>query len=154
ISSPLLETRSRQATHNPCADPRGRKKEAMKGDPREPHDPNHPQESHDAPPPRRPWPPLVLAADPSTPPSILESLAESDDAEAPAAVAGHPNTPSPVLFRLGEPSPLALLHNPIFPLLLLENPNLWCELPLPTLASLLRLEATPLSVVEWAAQNP
>ncbi len=94
-----------------------------------------------------------VALNPSTPPEVLQKLAHSSDATTRQHVAANPNTPTDVLLSLGSEFPEALLDNPIFSLLLLENPNLVHEIPLSTLRSLLKCETVPVSLLEQAANN-
>ncbi|MBD1864808.1 MULTISPECIES: hypothetical protein [Trichocoleus] len=49
----------------------------------------------------------------------------------------NPNVPVDVLFKLGEEFPKQILENPLWSLLLLENPNLFDTLPRPTANSIL-----------------
>ncbi len=92
----------------------------------------------------------VLAANICTTPDILLSLSTSKDYETRKAVASNPNTPTEILFKLGIEFPHELLENPVFSLLLLENPNLLQELPEDTQASLLKLEVIPDTFLRWA----
>ena len=94
-----------------------------------------------------------VALNPSTPPELLQKLANSSDATTRQHLAANPNTPTKVLLNLGSEFPEALLDNPIFPLLLLENPNLVDEIPLSTLRSLLKCETVPVSFLEQAANQ-
>ena len=94
-----------------------------------------------------------VALNPSTPPELLQKLAKSGNATTRLHVAANPNTPTKVLLNLGSEFPEALLDNPIFPLLLLENPNLVDEIPLSTLESLLKCETVPVSFLEQAANK-
>ncbi len=95
----------------------------------------------------------LIAADPSTQPEILQELALFTDQKTRQAVASNPNTPPDVLLKLGAEFPSEFLSNPVFPLLLLENPNLVAEIPLPTLRSILRLENVPIYILEQAAEK-
>src|SRR5919199_51525 len=94
-----------------------------------------------------------VALNPSTLPELLQKLANSSDATSRLHVAANPNTPTDVLLNLGNEFPEAVLENPIFSLLLLENPNLVDEIPLSTLRSLLKCETVPVSLLEQAANN-
>jgi hypothetical protein len=87
----------------------------------------------------------LIAADPSTDPEILRKLEYSSDPAIREAVTLNPNTPVEVLLRLGAEFPAQFLDNPLFPLLLLENPNLHSEIPIKTLASLVKQENVPVS---------
>jgi Leucine rich repeat variant len=68
-----------------------------------------------------------------------------------AAIAGNPNAPTDTLLRLAGAFPAQFCANPIFPLLLLENPNLPGEMPLPIVRSLLRYAGVPRTFLEWIA---
>ena len=63
------------------------------------------------------------AQDENTSPEILAKLAKSKDKEILRLVAGNPNTPVKILEKLGEEFPDAIVANPIFNLLLIENPE-------------------------------
>ena len=63
------------------------------------------------------------AQDENTSPEILAKLAKSKDKEILRLVAGNPNTPVETLEKLGKEFPDAIVENPIFDLLLLENPE-------------------------------
>ncbi|MEW6491454.1 MAG: HEAT repeat domain-containing protein [Cyanobacteriota bacterium] len=91
-----------------------------------------------------------VAQNPSTPPQLLRKLANRNDATIRKNVVANPNTPTEVLLELGAQFPNQLLDNPIFSLLLLENPNLVEQIPLTTLRSLLKCETVPVSFLEWA----
>jgi hypothetical protein len=82
----------------------------------------------------------LVATNPTTPPQLLQELAESRDATTRKNVTMNPNTPSEVLLRLAWEFPGELLNNPIFALLLLENPNLFDDMPRHTLERLLKYE--------------
>ncbi|MBF2066695.1 MAG: HEAT repeat domain-containing protein [Calothrix sp. C42_A2020_038] len=92
----------------------------------------------------------IVAANVCTAPEVLQQLAKSEDDETRKAVASNPNTPTEILFQLGVEFPYELLENPVFSLLLLENPNLFQELPEHTQASLLKLEVIPDTFLQWA----
>lgn len=91
-----------------------------------------------------------VASNPSTLPEELRELAKSGDRTIRQNLAANPNTPTDVLFELGAEFPEQVLENPIFSLLLLENPNLANEMPIYTLASLLKLEKVPVFLMEQA----
>ena len=63
------------------------------------------------------------AQDENTSPEILAKLAKSKEKEILRCVAGNPNTPVATLKTLGVEFPDAIVENPIFDLLLLENPE-------------------------------
>ena len=63
------------------------------------------------------------ARDENTPPKILAKLAKSKDKEIRRYITENPNTPVEALEKLGEEFPDAIVANPIFNLLLLEDPE-------------------------------
>ncbi|MBW4472940.1 MAG: hypothetical protein KME45_21570 [Stenomitos rutilans HA7619-LM2] len=83
-------------------------------------------------------------------PELLRELAASSDQEARCGVAANPNVPVEVLFKLGEEFPKQLLENPVVSLLLLENPDLFNNLPRPTVDSILKEECIPTFFLNWA----
>ena len=90
-----------------------------------------------------------VASDPCTAPDVLGELGGSSDRITRQNVALNPNTPTEVLLKLGAEFPEELLENPIFSLLLLENPNLVGQIPYDTLVSLFKYETVPDSFIEW-----
>ena len=86
---------------------------------------------------------LSVAANPSTPPDVLEQMSNATDLALVARVAANPNTPTPVLLSLAEQFPEAFLANPVLPLLLIESPCLLEALSPQALLSLLRLADVP-----------
>jgi hypothetical protein len=96
---------------------------------------------------------LELALNPSTAPELLEQLALHQDAEVRQKVAGNPNTPSSVLFKLAEEFPGEFFNNPVFPLLSLENPHFYKVIPDNTLRNLLVHESVPDGWFEWASSE-
>ncbi|MDJ0742260.1 MAG: hypothetical protein QNJ32_02740 [Xenococcaceae cyanobacterium MO_167.B27] len=63
------------------------------------------------------------ATEEDTPTDVLEELSKDEDAAIREAVAGNPNTPVEVLKNLSEEFPEAVTGNPVFDLLLLDNPD-------------------------------
>lgn len=63
------------------------------------------------------------AQDENTEPEILAELANSEDIETRKCVASNPNTPTEALLKLGTEFPDEIIANPIFALLVLENPE-------------------------------
>lgn len=90
----------------------------------------------------------VVASNVNTEPELLRELAASKDDATRQNVVSNPNTPTDVLWKLGEEFPLKLWENPVFSLLLLENPNLIEEIPY-----LLQVKSVPISLLEWGAQS-
>ena len=72
---------------------------------------------------------LRLAKDPSTPAATLRRLQKSRHARVLAALTKNPNTPLDVLLTLLPIYPRQFLSNPALPLLLLERPSFFAELP-------------------------
>ncbi|RUT06478.1 hypothetical protein DSM106972_027350 [Dulcicalothrix desertica PCC 7102] len=79
----------------------------------------------------------VVAKNPCTPPDLLEDLFyHSEDQQLHHNIVSNPNTPVDVLIQLGAEFPRKLIDNPVFPLLLLENPRLFDEMPPDTIMAL------------------
>ncbi|KAF3887349.1 MULTISPECIES: hypothetical protein [Nostocales] len=85
----------------------------------------------------------LVAKNPNTDSQLLLELGSSSDKKTLQCVASNPNTPTQVLWKLGEEFPEEVLSNPVFSLLMLENPNLLKEIPTETLCSLLKAKAIP-----------
>jgi Leucine rich repeat variant len=92
---------------------------------------------------------LLEASNPTTSPLRLGRLASSGNRELRHAVAGNPNTPSEVLWRLAVRDASAVLQNPVLGFLILENPNFLAELPEFARLSLLRTSQTPQAWLDW-----
>ncbi|BAY81252.1 hypothetical protein NIES267_07280 [Calothrix parasitica NIES-267] len=95
----------------------------------------------------------IVAAEPTTNPEILRELALFNDEKTREAVVSNANSPPETLVQLGEEFPSQFLDNPVFPLLILENPNFIQELPLTTLRSILKEENVPEYILEQAADK-
>ena len=95
----------------------------------------------------------IVASNVNTTPKLLKKLARSEDKQTRQNVASNPNTPTSIVLSLGAEFPHELLNNPVFSLLLLENPNLVEEMPAPTLATLLKLDLVPSEWMTIAAKN-
>lgn len=93
------------------------------------------------------------AGNPQTRPELLRQLANSGDAVTRLKVAGNPNTPTEVLLSLGAEFPQQLLANPVFSLLLLEDPHLVAQMPLLTLRNVVKLPQAPLALLTQAAST-
>jgi hypothetical protein len=93
-----------------------------------------------------------LAGDPATPPEVLAKLSRSVDEETLIALTRNPNTPLELLFGLAETYPIEFSENPMFPLLLLEDPKL-SKLPEATLAALVGVVALPTELLEAASAS-
>jgi hypothetical protein len=95
----------------------------------------------------------LVASNASAPADLLQELSDRPDLTVRKYVTANPNTPTRVLLKLCSEFPQQFLQNIVFPLLLLENPNLIAEIPLATLESLLRQESVPVSFIEWTVTN-
>ncbi|RUS93141.1 hypothetical protein DSM106972_097350 [Dulcicalothrix desertica PCC 7102] len=94
----------------------------------------------------------VVAKNPSTPPDVLEALSGYDhDPEIQRNVTANPNTPVEELITLGADFPYELINNPVFPLLVLENPCFFQELPFDVIESVLLLDDIPEEYLVMAA---
>ncbi|MEM7593543.1 MAG: hypothetical protein AAF383_18855 [Cyanobacteria bacterium P01_A01_bin.83] len=93
------------------------------------------------------------AQDENTAPEILDELVTSEDYLTRKYVAGNPNTPTQTLLNSGEEFPRELLNNPIFDLLVLENPNLISDIPIKTLRSLIKQNNVPESFIVECAER-
>ena len=91
-----------------------------------------------------------IATDPDSDPQLLRKIAIGSDWELRRLVAGNPNTPTELLWQLGLDFPEAILTNPIFRLLQLEQLQLAAEMPQATLTSLLQCEQVPIAFMEYA----
>ena len=91
----------------------------------------------------------LIARHPNTDEFTLCKLGSSKDGATRKYVTANPNSPKDVLLDLASEFPEVLLANPIFDLLLLENPGLLEELPLSTLRSLLKRDICPKAFLTW-----
>ncbi len=97
---------------------------------------------------------LEEANDIKTPPERLQEIHKNyPNPEISSALVSNPNTPYDVLWKLGKDFPRELLANPVFDLMLLENPNLLADMPKDTLISLLRLPEIEKSYVIFALNH-
>ncbi|KJH72068.1 hypothetical protein [Aliterella atlantica] len=64
-----------------------------------------------------------IASNSSSSPALLTELSNNSDFEIRSLVASNPNTPVDILMKLGEEFPDQILENPVFNLLLLEEPD-------------------------------
>jgi hypothetical protein len=86
----------------------------------------------------------LVAQNPNTDVELLRNLANSNYASIREAVTRNPNTPTDLLvYRLGDEFPGQFLENPVFNLLMLENPNFLDELYGFTAHSLIDFPGTP-----------
>lgn len=95
----------------------------------------------------------IVAKNPNADPDLLRELGSSSDDLIREGVASNPNTPTDLLWKLGEEFPEELLNNPVFALLMLENPNLLVDMPQTTLITLIKPHGVPDSFLELAATH-
>ena len=95
----------------------------------------------------------IVAQNANAAPSLLLIFSCSSDNIIRKNVAGNPNAPTEILLELGAEFPRELLNNPVFSLLLLENPNFVADIPLVTLLSLLKLDEVPTQFLELATSH-
>ena len=96
---------------------------------------------------------VQIAIDPNSDPQSLRKIATGNDWELRLLVASNPNTPTDMLWQLGLDFPEAILSNPIFQLLQLEQLQLAAEVPHATLTSLLQCEQVPKNFMEYAVSQ-
>jgi hypothetical protein len=94
-----------------------------------------------------------MAINPNTNPQLLRQIATGKDWELRQLVARNPNTPTDILWELGIDFPEAILNNPIFELLQLEQLQLAAEIPHSTLTSLLQCDRVPRNFMEYAVSQ-
>ena len=93
---------------------------------------------------------VQTAINPNSDPQSLREIAIGKDWELRLLVASNPNTPTDILRQLGLDFPEAILSNPIFQLLQLEQLQLAAEVPPATLTSLLQCEQVPKNFMDYA----
>lgn len=92
-----------------------------------------------------------IAQNPETEPEQLRKLAKVYDRVTVHHVTSNPNTPPDVLLTLGKQFPRELLFNPVFDLMLLEDPNLAATMPRATLKSLMSLTEISVGLLQRSA---
>ncbi|WP_309730467.1 hypothetical protein [Chamaesiphon sp. OTE_75_metabat_556] len=96
---------------------------------------------------------VQAASDPTTSPQLLRQIATQTDWQLRQLVASNPNTPTDTLWQLGIDFPEAILNNPVFELLQLEQLDLVATIPHPTLTSLLQCDRVPTRFMEYAVSR-
>ena len=93
---------------------------------------------------------LAVAQNPGAPPDVLQQFVEvfNQDPELIKRVISNPNTPAEALVRYGWSQPEALLQNPIFSMLMLEDPLIIESIPMPTLEKILAQPEVPTQFLE------
>ena len=82
--------------------------------------------------------------------STLEKLAESGSRAILQSVVLNPACPKHVLMKLAPKFPREFFGNPVFPLLLLEEPDLLSRLPITVFRAILKSSDCPASIFDWA----
>jgi hypothetical protein len=95
----------------------------------------------------------IVAKNSMTSSELLQQLASSSDKFVLEAVTSNPNTPPEVLLELGKRFTKKFIENPCLPLMLLENPNLFKQLPLKTINKILSNENAPDFLLKWASNQ-
>jgi hypothetical protein len=97
---------------------------------------------------------LSFAQDPNSTPALFEMISSCADPQVLCALAKNPNTPAKILFRLAERFPSEFLHNPVLPLLLLENPLFFREMTHPQLSAIIFRAEFPRELLLDLCQHP
>ena len=95
----------------------------------------------------------LIAIHPKASGEVLTRLAASVDRQVRRAVEMNPQTPKDVLLKLAPTFSGEFFTNPVFDLLLLENPNLLDALPVTVIKNILRRDDCPVSLLRWAAAH-
>lgn len=93
----------------------------------------------------------LLAAHPNATSETLTKLAKTGDRQTRRAVAMNPQSPKDILLNLAPTFPGEFFLNPVFDLLLLEDPNLLGALPVTVIKNILKRFDCPESFLRWAA---
>ncbi len=93
-----------------------------------------------------------IASHSNASPERLRELAKSPDRLTRRNVALNPQTPKDVLLVLAPTFASEFFLNPVFDLLLMEDPNLLFGLPVTVLKNILKRPDCPESILNWAAR--
>lgn len=93
-----------------------------------------------------------IALHPNASSGLLQSLARSPDKMTRRNVALNPQTPKDVLLALAPTFAGEFFLNPVFDLLLMEEPNLLNNLPVGVMKNILKRPDCPESFLNWAAK--
>lgn len=85
--------------------------------------------------------------------STLEHLARSGSRAILRDVVRNPACPKQVLMKLAPKFPKEFFGNPVFPLLLLEEPDLLSRLPITVVKAILKSSDCPASIMDWALRS-
>ena len=94
----------------------------------------------------------VIARHANAASELLKQLSNSLDKQTRRNVVLNPQTPTAILLQLAPTFPGEFFLNPVFDLLLMENPNLLFELPVGVLKNILKRPDCPDSFLHWAAR--
>ena len=95
----------------------------------------------------------ILALHGNTGADVLRRLAQSPDRLTRRNVALNPQTPKDVLLSLAPTFAGEFFLNPVFDLLLMEDPNLLDGLPVGVMKNILKRADCPVSFLNWAARS-
>jgi hypothetical protein len=95
----------------------------------------------------------MVAVHPRASDAILSRLAQSADRQTRRGVATNPQTPKEILLKLAPTFAGEFFLNPVFDLLLLEDPYLLDALPITVIKNILRRDDCPASLLRWAAAH-
>jgi hypothetical protein len=95
----------------------------------------------------------IVAANPNTPPDVLEQLGSDRQAAVRRAVAQNPNAPPSLLLELAREFPHEFLANPIIPLLNLTQPEFIKKASPQAWLQLLRCEEVPRLWLRWLGED-
>jgi hypothetical protein len=93
---------------------------------------------------------IEIATSPNTNPKLLRQIASGKHGELRRLVASNPNTPTDVLWMLAIDFPEAVLSNPIWDLLQVEQLDLVAKIPPASLTSLLQCDRVPRKFMDYA----
>lgn len=92
----------------------------------------------------------LVARNPNCSQALLRKLGSHKDDTVRKWVTVHPNTPPEVRLALAQQFPRQLLDNPMLDLLLLENPNLFEDMPIGTVRALMKRPNLPAGFIRFA----
>ena len=95
----------------------------------------------------------ALALNANACPELIARLARSSDKQTLRNIVLNPQTPTAILLKLAPKFPGEFFLNPVFDLLLMENPSLLFELPVGVLKNILKRPDCPESFLYWAAKH-
>ena len=85
--------------------------------------------------------------------ATLQKLAQSPSASVLRNVVLNPACPKAVLLELASRFPREFFQNPVFSLLLVEEPDLFSRLPITVVKSILKSPDCPASITDWAMRS-